>query len=205
MVPSSGSTSPTRLFPWPVSRGRWTCGQKEACMRMQLRRTSCGTPWQHRRHDQWPALGMAGALVLLAGCSFSQTPGSTSGSGAVTPGHVTVTTSKPQYRPGDTVAVTIANGLSSGILAADHQSDCTVLLIEHLTGQTWQPQNLCQLKSPTRLISFGPGTATPQQLRPPSGQSTSGWPTGSYRITLTYRQSPSGQDTTIYSAQFTIA
>jgi hypothetical protein len=62
------------------------------------------------------------------------------------------------------VTATIANGLSTSILAADHQSDCTVLLIEYLAGQTWQPQNLCLLKSRTRLVSFGAGTATSQAL-----------------------------------------
>jgi hypothetical protein len=102
------------------------------------------------------------------------------------------------------VTATIANGLSTSILAADHQSDCTVLLIEYLAGQTWQPQNLCLLKSRTRLISFAAGTATSQALQPPSGANTSGWPAGTYRIALTYRQSPSGADTTVYSAQFTV-
>jgi hypothetical protein len=171
-------------------------------MQRLSRRTGCGTPW---RHDHWLAFGVAGTVVLLVGCGLSQTPGNTPNPGTVTSGHVTVTASKAQYGPTETVTATIANGLSSSILAADHQSDCTVLLIEYLTGQTWQPQNLCLLKTATRLISFGAGTATSQPLHPPSGPNTSGWPVGTYRIAFTYRLSPSGPETTVYSAQFTIA
>lgn len=143
--------------------------------------------------------------MLLAGCGFSQTPSSSTSSGTATSGHVTVATSKLQYAPDETVDVTITNGLSSGILAADHQSDCTVLVIEHLSSQSWQALNPCLLKSPTRLIAFGAGSATPQRLVPPADANAAGWPTGTYRITFTYRQTPSGPETTIYSAQFTVA
>lgn len=174
-------------------------------MRMSVRIGRHHQPAAIWPRDRWPAIGLAGAMLSLASCGFSQTPGTSAGSGAVSSGQVTVTTGKPQYAPTNTVDVTIANGLSSGILAADHQSDCTVLVIEHLSGQTWQPQNPCLLKSPTRLIPFGAGTSTQQTLQPPSGQTTAGWPTGSYRISLTYRQTPGGPETTVYSAQFTIA
>lgn len=156
------------------------------------------------RRDHWPTIGVAGAILLLAGCGFSQTPSTSTGSGAATPGQVTITTGKSQYAPAETIDVTIANGLPSGILAADHQSDCTVLVIEHLSGQTWQAQNPCLLKTPTRLIPFSAGTTTQQRLVPPTGASA-GWPIGSYRIVFTYRQSPSGPETTVYSSQFTIA
>jgi hypothetical protein len=169
------------------------------------RRTWCVTPWGPDQYNHWLAFGLAGTVLVLVGCGLSQTPGNTPGPGTVTSGHVTVTASKAQYRPTETVTATIANGLSSSILAADHQSDCTVLLIEYLTGQTWQPQNLCLLKTPTRLISFGAGTATSQPLQPPSGPTTSGWHVGTYRIVLTYRHTPSGPETTVYSAQFTVA
>lgn len=157
------------------------------------------------RAARWPAMGLTGAILLLAGCGFSQTPSTAAGTGTPSPGHVIVATGKSQYTPSEAVDVTIGNGLSGTIFAADHQSDCTVLVIEHLSGQTWQPQNPCLLKSPTRLIPFGAGTTTLQQLQPPSGPNASGWPTGNYRIALTYRLAPSGTETTIYSAQFTIA
>lgn len=154
---------------------------------------------------RWPAMGLTGAILLLAGCGFSQTPSTAASTGTPTPGHVIVATGKSQYAPSEAVDVTIANGLSSGILAADHQSDCTVLLIEHLSSQTWQSLNPCLLKTPTRLIAFNVGSVTSQQLQPPSGQGASGWPAGTYRIAFTYRKTSSGPETTIYSAQFTIA
>ena len=168
-------------------------------MRWPLRQPTDG------RHDRRPAIGLASVIVLLAGCGSSQMGGTSTNSGAVTSGHVTVTISKAHYAPHETVDVTIANGLSSGILAADHQSDCTVLVIEHLTGTNWQQLNPCLLMSPTRLIAFAAGTTTLQQLAPPSGEGATGWPTGTYRIVLTYLQQASGPETTISSAQFTVA
>ena len=153
----------------------------------------------------WPAIGFAGAFVLLAGCGSSQTPGTTTGSGTPTSGPVSVATGKLQYGASETVEVTITNGLSSAILAADHQSDCTVLVIQHLSGTIWLSLNPCLLKSPTRLIAFGAGTTTPKRLMPPSGSGAAGWPIGTYRIAFTYRQQASGPETTVYSAQFTVA
>ena len=174
-------------------------------MELRVRHTPCETSWRSCWPDRWPALGLAGALMLLASCGFSQTPGNTSDSGTASSGHVTVVTSKSHFGATETVLVTIANGLASSILAADHQSDCTVLAIEYWTGQTWQLQNPCLLRSPTRLVPFGAGTSTLQQLRPPSGPNASGWLTGAYRIAFAYRHAPGDEETTIYSAQFTIS
>jgi len=140
-------------------------------------------------------------LLLLAGC------GTTGGSspGGITSGIVTAALSKQQYATGDTISVTLGNGLASTILAADHQSDCTVVVVEYLSQQTWQPRNLCQLKSPTRFVPVNAGATLTQQVHPPTAGGTTGWPSGTYRIAFTYRLSASGTDTTIYSAQFTIS
>lgn len=164
------------------------------------------------RAIRWPALGLAAAIMLLAGCGLSsQTPGNGTSSGSATPtatpGHVSVTTNKPQYAPSDTVAVTISNGLASDIVAADHQSNCTVVLIQRQDGQNWQPLNPCRVMTPTRLIPFGAGSTTPVQLQPPASAADHGWPSGTYRIAFSYRQqaSFSAPATTVYSAQFTVA
>lgn len=157
-----------------------------------------------RRHDYWPALGLAAGLVLLAGCGLSSSSGGGAGTGNPTPSQVTVTTSQQRYTPSDTVIVTITNGLATRILAADHQSNCTIVRIELQSGQAWQPQNPCKLMSPTRLIPLDPGSATTQQLQPIQQAGATRWTSGTYRIVLAYRQNPTDADTTIYSASFDV-
>jgi hypothetical protein len=118
---------------------------------------------------------------------------------------VTVVTTKQQYQPTEVINVAVANGLSSQILVADHQSSCTIVVVEYLAGQTRQPQNLCQLKSPTRLVPIAADTALNQQVHPPMVGGGAKWPSGTYRVQVAYRLSTSGQDTVIYSPQFTVA
>jgi hypothetical protein len=120
-------------------------------------------------------------------------------------GNVTVLPDKQHYATGEAITAAIANGLTSRVLAADHQSGCTVVVVEREVARVWQPQNLCQLKSPTRLIPIGAGAALTQQVPPPSSAGSAGWPVGTYRLALRYRLSPGDQDTTIYSATFSIA
>jgi hypothetical protein len=139
-------------------------------------------------------------LVLLAGCGASA--GASSG---VTPGQITITTSKAQYQPGETISVTIGNGLASRVLVADHQSDCGVVTVEYQNGQTWQPQNPCLLKSPTRLVPIEAGTTHAQPVRPPQTSGSPAWPTGVYRVALSYHEDAAGSETMISSAQFHVA
>jgi hypothetical protein len=96
------------------------------------------------------------------------------------------------------------NGLSNGIFAPDHQSNCTTVVLERWSGGTWQPQNPCQLKSPTRLIPFGPGTVTQQHLQPQGGGAAPAWSTGTYRVAFTYMQNASEQGITVYSTSFAV-
>lgn len=157
--------------------------------------------WQY---DHCLMIGLVAGFLLLAGCGMSGSIGSSSGSGGVTSGQVTVATSKQQYGSSETVVVTITNGLANAILAPDHQSDCTVVTIERLANQTWQPQNMCQLKSATRLVSLPSGSTLTPQVRPPALNGAAGWLPGTYRVAFEYRQSASDQGSTIYSATFTI-
>ncbi|GAC1460273.1 MAG: hypothetical protein PVSMB4_19260 [Ktedonobacterales bacterium] len=159
----------------------------------------------HRRPDCWPTIGLAAGLVLLAGCGLSGASGGGSGTGSPTPGQVTLATNQQRYAPSEPVVVTVTNGLAVRILAADHQSDCTVVTIERQNDQTWQPQNPCRLMSPTRLIPLDSGSAMTLQLQPPQGTGTAGWTPGTYRIALSYRHSASDEGTTIYSATFVVA
>jgi hypothetical protein len=156
-------------------------------------------------HLQAGCVPLALGLILLASCGGPEAPGTgTTGSKATAPGQVTVAVDKQRYGPSETIVVTITNGLSTGILAADHQSNCTTVVLERLSGGTWQAQNPCPLKSPTRLIPFGAGTATQQQLRPQGQGTAPGWSPGTYRVAFTYMLSASGAGTTVYSSNFTI-
>lgn len=155
--------------------------------------------------NQCLMLGLAAGVMLLAGCGMAGTTGSTGpGSGNVTSSQVRVVPDKQQYRSSETVVATITNGLSASITTQDHQSDCTVVTVERLAGQMWQPQNMCQLKSPTRLVPLAAGATIAQQVRPPTSLASSGWSAGTYRIVFAYRQGATDQDTTIYSATFTV-
>jgi hypothetical protein len=171
-------------------------------MRTHGRHTRRGS---HRHQDYWPTIGLAAGLVLLAGCGLSGPSGSGSGIGSPTPGQVTLATNQQRYAPSDIVVVTVTNGLATRILAADHQSNCTMVTIERQSDQTWQPQNPCRLMSPTRLIPIESGSAISQQLQPLQATGTAGWAPGTYRIAFTYRLSAPDEGTTIFSASFVVA
>ena len=143
-----------------------------------------------------PLVGLAAGLALMAACGAPTPSG-----GASSP--VTIITDQQRYSARDTVTATITNGVGSDILAADHQSNCTIVTIQRQDGQTWQPQNPCALKSATRLITLAPGSVTAQPLAPPAS-AAAGWAPGTYRIAFTYQTTQSGPETTLYSAQFTI-
>ena len=131
----------------------------------------------------------------------SATPRPTSG-----PGQVTVAVDKTHYAPTDTITVTILNGLATTISTTDHQTNCTVVMLERLVNGAWQPVGACRLMTPTRVVPISPGT-TVQQL------GSTAWPAGTYRVAFRYFTEPdgeSGQATAsaqgglVYSATFTI-
>jgi hypothetical protein len=173
-------------------------------MPMRSRRVCSRSPRARWQHNHCLMIGLVAGFVLLAGCGMSGSTGGSSGSHSVTSGQVTVATNKQQYGSSETVVVTITNGLPNAILAPDHQSDCTVVTIERLANQTWQPQNMCQLKSATRLVSLPSGSTLTPQVRPPALNGAVGWLPGTYRVAFEYRQNASDQGSTVYSASFTI-
>jgi hypothetical protein len=161
---------------------------------------------------------LLGVSALAAGCgSISQagpaaqgkdsTPQASStvsqtatASGQLTGGQVTLTLDKQRYGARDTVVVTIANGLSRTIWAADHQTSCTVLVAEHAQAGAWVPVGNCRLMTPTRLTPLPAGNTTMHL-------DTSAWPAGNYRITLNYNagdEGVGGPGGTVHSAEFTV-
>jgi hypothetical protein len=119
----------------------------------------------------------------------------------VTSGQVTLRLDKQRYDANNTVIVTIANGLSQTIWAADHNTGCTVLVAERTHAGAWEAMDDCHLMTPTRLMGLSPGDTIVRL-------DTSGWPTGTYRITLTYNSGDEGMGGAggvVHSAEFTVS
>jgi hypothetical protein len=127
-------------------------------------------------------------------------------------GQVTLTLDKQHYARGETITVTIQNELSQAIWVTDHKTSCTILTAEHLQDGQWQAVGDCRLMTPTLLVPVPDHSATTEQLAVPQASSAGGgWPSGTYRVTLTYTggdegtPSPGGTSGVAHSAEFTIA
>jgi hypothetical protein len=113
---------------------------------------------------------------------------------------VTLTLDKQRYGAGEAISVTIINGSSKMIWAADHQTSCTMLVVERAQDGKWEPVANCHLLTPTRLSALSTGATTVRL-------DTSGWSTGSYRVTLSYSGGDEGQGAPggiAHSAEFTV-
>jgi len=146
-------------------------------------------------------------ILLLAGCGYNGTATpTTAGSsttvtavtpGAITPsattaatvapsgsrsGHVTMKISASSYHSNDTIVVTITNGTSQPISFADHQSNCTIVLLQRQDGPSWQQIGQCRLMIATRFLSLDAGKSETVSLKAP----TTLWQKGTYRVTFTY-------------------
>jgi len=113
---------------------------------------------------------------------------------------VTVVVAQGRYAAGDGIAVSVVNGLLVAIRVADHQSGCTIVSVERQSGSSWQAQNPCLLRSPTRLVALASGSVTAVAVPPPDR----GWALGAYRVTLTYRMETGDAVTAVASAGFRV-
>jgi hypothetical protein len=126
-----------------------------------------------------------------------------------TSGSVTLTLDQQRYTADSLIIVTIHNGTQHAIWAMDHQTSCTVLVLERQSQGSWYRVGQCALATPTRPVSIQPGGSLVQRISSYQEMNTgAGWQTGSYRATLTYHV---GDDTTaltgggiIHSSTFTI-
>lgn len=122
-----------------------------------------------------------------------------------TPGQgVTVQTSASLYQPGTTIVVTISNHTAQTILFANHQTNCTVVLLQLQAGSNWQSIAPCKLMIVTKLFPLGANQRLSVSLKP----SRSTWPAGTYRIAFQYEsQTPTraGSFRDVFSPLFRVS
>lgn len=185
---------------------------------------------RHRRFPRWGytliVLVIAQALVSCgqttrspSGQSASgQTPTAGQQAGATmtptgkpssTASEVTLTLDQQHYSADSLIIVTIHNGSQSPIWAADHQTSCTVLVLERLNQGSWYRVGQCATAIATRILSIQPGASLVQRLSSYQEMDTgAGWQTGTYRVTLTYGMgndaSALAGGNTVHTVEFTI-
>jgi outer membrane lipopolysaccharide assembly protein LptE/RlpB len=166
------------------------------------------------------------SILLLAGCGYNGTvrtltggtvavpatsttsSGTTTTSPSTTPNlhtsGVTVRVSASGYHVHDTIMVTISNNTSQTISFADHQSNCTIVLLQHQNAANWGQVNLCKLMTLTRFLSLKAGQSTTATLH----ASGTDWQTGTYRVAFSYVMGADGhQGSTgvVYSPIFQVS
>lgn len=114
------------------------------------------------------------------------TPGATSTTTAPpqgTPGQgVIVQISASRYGPHDAIMVTIFNHTTQTIFFRNHQTECTVVLLQLQAGSIWQSVAPCKLMIVTKLFSLDASKSLNLSLRPPPA----GWSAGTYRVAFHY-------------------
>lgn len=132
-------------------------------------------------------------------------------------GDVTLLLSKSSYTSSESIVVTIHNGLANNIMAVDHQSACTEVMLQMQTANgSWQIQDVCHQGAVTRTMLLPAGMSLVQTLAPQAGtfsRSTT-WTKGQYRLVFTFstaplnamRAAPTDGNTirSVYSPVFTI-
>lgn len=139
-------------------------------------------------------------LFLLAGCGNNAGggTGTTPTQPPTTP--VTLQVGSARYQPGSTISVTIKNQSNQTVYFSDHKTNCTVLLLERQTANTWTPVAPCRLMIATRIHSLQAGDTLEVKL-----PTTSQWPTGSYHARLDYSDKAAignAAPTAVYSSTF---
>ncbi|HEY7780557.1 MAG TPA: hypothetical protein VIC85_10140 [Ktedonobacterales bacterium] len=165
------------------------------------------------RHLSWSGAVTAMLLITIAiaGCAMSPiTGGATVNTPSVqeTPssGPVTVAVDRSQYTTADTIVVTINNTTGTTLYAAGERTQCTVVTLQWLSGDTWQQEYPCAMSVAAHSAPIAPGTSI-VRLSPNQG-GYGPWEAGVCRIVLAYGQHPGvplNQNTLVYSGTFTVA
>ena len=129
----------------------------------------------------------------------STTPGASSGARPTgKPGAVTVTTTRSSYRPGEVINVSVVNRGDQSVYSEDQKTDCSIVVLERLTGERWETVTGCGAERAPRVVEVRPGATHTVRIDPTSTnfQGGGGGPTvraGTYRIGFTYRMAAGPQ------------
>jgi hypothetical protein len=135
------------------------------------------------------------------------TPTGSPGGGTVTPGTVSIELAAATLMPGESLSLTIHNGLSSAIMTSDHHTNCTVVTLQQNLNGIWTNIAPCREETVTRMIELAANSSTSVQLGVGAQASSSFWPPGTYRVAFSYAlasASGGGSSTTIYSATIVV-
>jgi hypothetical protein len=139
-------------------------------------------------------------IFLLNGCGYN------GGSSAAQPSPsptasdaVILQVGAASYQATSTINVTILNQSSQTISFTDHQTNCTVLLLERQTANSWESVAPCKMMIKTNLHSLKAGETLEVKLNAP-GQ----WAGGSYRARLDYSVGSSATLHTVYANAFQV-
>ena len=105
----------------------------------------------------------------------------------------------------DAITFTLKNETNQAIFFADHQSECTVILLQMVPGSQdngqWQTLAPCKVLTTTRLHMLAAGQSLTITFMPPPRQ----WTPGLYRGVLSYAAAETdGQRKTIFSNSFKV-
>lgn len=130
------------------------------------------------------------------------------------PGKVTIALVQGSFSIGQVIRAAVLNGLTQTIYSSDMKSDCSIVFLERLENESWQPVPGCiSLRAPL-VVEIGTGRAQMVEINPfsthfgvSSGSATPALQAGTYRLKFTYRLTlePEGEEPiAVYSAMFEI-
>ncbi len=172
---------------------------------------SCGVTTHGAAGGPPSAASPATATAVASAPVATTTEGTTSGA---TGGAVTLSVGGARYATSDRILVTIHNAGGTTIYAQQHNTSCSMILLQRLSGGVWLPVFPCVNGLPHPTVGrVAPGSAFGVPLVPVvtgDAEGTDGvtWPVGTYRAALHYTTSQTasfGQGTTVYSATFSVA
>jgi hypothetical protein len=132
---------------------------------------------------------------------------------AVERGRVVIRLARSEFRAGDRIGLTVANGLDRTIYSDDFKTECSIVTLERQVASRWDPITGCALGRPTMTVAIGSGRGRTITIDPRSmhlQKAAAGAPlafgAGTYRITFRYRFSPQmgAGEQTVSSATFQV-
>ena len=116
--------------------------------------------------------------------------------------------------PGQTIAVTVTNRLDRTIYTEDMKTDCSIVVLELLIGDSWEPLIACGMERKPLVVAIKPGETRTVWIDPRStnfgvapGGVDLGFGVGVHRIRFSYRleTEPEGDEPfKVYSPSFQI-